>query len=290
MENIYLARFKGYYKLTKPNTVWLLFFVGLAAAFIASGRSFRLTWENAAAFLALLLAIAGTNAVTCWIDRDIDSIMERTQKRPLPRGEISPRAALLFGLSTFALGCALSLVFVGRPTLWLVMGFLFSAILYNWHLKRRHLLNILFASPAGMMPILYAWEIETGSLSWVALAIGGLVVLWTPAHIWSLAIMHARDYGKAGVPMLPVVLGERTAIRLIALFNALLIATSIALGLSHFFGTVYLVGEAVANAALLVMTVLTLFKPTRENAWRLFKFTSPYLAVLFILMVVDRLA
>lgn len=288
MESVAAKRLKGYYELTKPNTVWLLFLVGVAGAFVARGRGLALDLRLMASLLSLLLAVAGTNAVTCWIDRDIDGVMDRTKERPLPRGEISPRAALTFGLATFGLGCALSAAVVGRATTWLALGFLFSAVLYNGHLKRKSPLNVLFASPAGMMPVLYAWDVATGAIEWVGVVVGLLVVLWTPAHIWSLALFYSGDYGRAGVPMLPVVLGERAAVRTIAAFNALLVAASVALGVSGFFGRIYLYTAAALSAALLLVTVDTALHPSKERAWRMFKFTSPYLALLYLAMVADR--
>lgn len=288
MESVAAKRLKGYYELTKPNTVWLLFLVGVAGAFVARGRDLALDLRFMASLLSLLLAVAGTNAVTCWIDRDIDGVMDRTKERPLPRGEISPRAALTFGLATFGLGCALSAAVVGRATTWLALGFLFSAVLYNGHLKRKSPLNVLFASPAGMMPVLYAWDVATGAIEWVGVVVGLLVVLWTPAHIWSLALFYSGDYGRAGVPMLPVVLGERAAVRTIAAFNALLVAASVALGVSGFFGRIYLYTAAALSAALLLVTVDTALHPSKERAWRMFKFTSPYLALLYLAMVADR--
>jgi len=288
MENIWWLRAKAYYFLIKPRTVWLLVFVGLASAFLIfpdwQGKPFRFL----VCFLALLLSVAGTNAVTCWIDRDIDKKMERTRKRPLPQGELTPRAALLFGLATFFLGCSISLYFEPGATIYLVLGFFFSAIIYNGYFKRRSSLNILFASPAGMMPILFCWSFLGKKITLTPLLLGLLVVFWTPAHIWSLAAFYASDYDRVKVPMLPLVVGREQTARLIALFNALLIGVSLGLGWVGFFGNFYRISSLFLNLTFLTLTFLTFHSPSRENSWRLFKFSSPYLAFLFLLMIIDR--
>lgn len=288
MKNFYWERAKAYYCLTKPKTVWLLVFVGMASAFLIYPSWQKDPFKLAACFLALLLGVAGTNAVTCWIDRDVDRQMERTRKRPLPQGELSDRAALLFGLSAFFLGCVLSLYFKPQATIYLILGFVFSAIVYNGYLKRRSSLNILFASPAGMMPTFFSWSFLGEKIDLIPFLLGLLVVFWTPAHIWSLAIFYASDYKQAKIPMLPLVAGREKTIRIIAFFNALLIVVSLSLAWSGFFGSFYLVSSLFLNLVALVLTVLTYHSPSRENSWRLFKFSSPYLALLFLAMIVDR--
>lgn len=288
MNNIYIERLKAYYQLTKPKTVWLLVFVGVAVALLLYS-DINLTWlVLLTGILSLLFAIAGTNAVTCWIDRDIDGLMERTKRRPLPRGELTPRSALLFGLSTFAIGCIISLLFAPEATIFLILGFVFSAILYNGHMKRVSPLNILLASPAGMMPVLFMWSYLGEPLTVVPFLIGGLIVLWTPAHIWSLAIFYAKDYQKAKIPMLPLVAGEKTTVQIIGLFNLSLVLVSTVLIFADFFGSIYLIATILLGTLLLILTAKTLINPTSENSWKLFKFTSPYLFLLFLGMVIDR--
>lgn len=288
MANFWWQRAKAYYLLTKPKTVGLLVFVGMASALLIFPRWEENPMRLAICFLALLLSVAGTNAVTCWIDKDIDKQMVRTSNRPLPKGKLTPRAALLFGLSSFLSGCLLSLYFKPEATVYLVLGFIFSAIVYNGYLKRRSPLNILFASPAGMMPIFFSWSFFGENISFIPFLLGLLVVFWTPAHIWSLAIFYSSDYSKAKVPMLPLTAGEKKTIRLIALFNALLVGTSFSLGWSGLFGKFYLVVALALNSVVLALTVFTYLKPSRENSWRLFKFSSPYLGLLFLTAVLDR--
>lgn len=288
-ENIFYQRLKAYYQLTKPKTVWLLVFVGSATGILLYPESNFSFTVFSIGFLALLLAVTGTNAVTNWIDRDIDIIMERTSRRPLPIGELTPRAALLFGLSTFSLGCLLSALISPKSILFLILGFLFSAVIYNGYLKRRSPLNIIFASPAGMMPVLFMWHFLEQEINLVPMLLGLLVVLWTPAHIWSLAIFFASDYEKARIPMLPLVAGEAWTSRVIALFNLLLVFVSSWFSVTDFFNKFYFLSVLALNAILFVLTIKVLFKPTPENSFRLFKFSSPYLALLFLIMIFDRL-
>ncbi len=288
MANVWWQRAKAYYLLTKPKTVGLLVFVGMASALIIFPSWPKNLLKLVSCFLALLLSVAGTNAVTCWIDKDIDKLMRRTSNRPLPRGELTPRAALLFGLTTFFLGCLISLYLKPEATVYLVLGFIFSAVVYNGYLKRRSPLNIFFASPAGMMPIFFSWSFLGEKISLVTFLLGLLVVFWTPAHIWSLAILYAADYSKAKVPMLPLVAGKKETIKLIGIFNATMIAVSLSLGWSGFFGKLYLFVALAINAGALFFTALVYFNPQQENLWRLFKFSSPYLSLLFLAMVIDR--
>ena len=286
--NILLKRLKAYYELTKPKTVWLLVLVGACVPLLIEDFSPAFFKKYFAGVVFLTLAVGGTNAFTCWVDRDLDAAMERTKKRPLARGELSPRAALLFSISTFLLG-VLGTIFVShKAVVFLVLGFLFSAVLYNGYLKRRSQFNIIVASPAGMMPILYMWFLIRNKIEVLPFLFGLLVVFWTPAHIWSLAIFYRDDYKKVNVPMLPVVEGETAAIRWIAAANLGLIMVTFSLIYAGKFSLFFSVGATVLNLILFYFTFLAGMRADRASAYRLFKFSSPYLALIFILAVLDR--
>lgn len=266
-----------------------MLFVGIAAALILypdvkfSGTKFT------TGILALTFSVFGTNALTCWIDRDIDGVMKRTNNRPLPRGELTPRAGLLFSVTTFLIGIIISIHTEPRATIFLILGLVFSAVVYNGYLKRRSPLNIIFASPAGMMPVLFMWSHLGAKITLTPILLGLLIVLWTPAHIWSLAIFYVKDYENAKVPMLPIVAGEDTTIRLIALTNVLLVGFSIWLSAIGYFSYLFLTGVIILNIILLIFTVAALLRPDKKRLWALFKFSSPYLFLIFLLMVADRL-
>lgn len=288
--NLIITRLKAYYELTKPKTVWLLVFVGACAPFLSHPNFNTRFWiDYFLGNLSLLLAVAGTNAFTCWIDRDIDALMERTRERPIPKGEISPRAGLLFSISTFLLGVLIAIFYRPSSALYLILGFLFSAVIYNGYLKRRSFLNVVIASPAGMMPVLFMWTFTGNKIGLVPILMGLLVIFWTPAHIWSLAILYKRDYKKAGVPMLPVVEGEATTVRSIALANFFLLLTSVALSFFGKFSGFFLFFSLALNIILFYLTLRAGFNPTKKAAFELFKFSSPYLAAIYLFAVIDRI-
>lgn len=287
--NVFLKRLKAYYELTKPKTVWLLVGVGAAAGLMLA-REPGFSWlQFAYGFIALTLSVAGTNAFTCWIDRDIDAVMNRTSNRPLPRGELTPRAGLLFSVSTFVLGLLVSVHTNPQATIFLILGFIFSAVLYNGYLKRRSALNVVVASPAGMMPILFMWFHLGGGFDVLPLLLGLIVVFWTPAHIWSLAVFYGEDYGRVNVPMLPLVKGERFTLLAIAVSNLLLLGCSILIWLFSNTGWLYLATALLLNTVLFYLSLKVIIDTQKTNAWRLFKFSSPYLALIFLAALLDRL-
>lgn len=286
--NLFLKRLKAYYELTKPKTVWLLVLVGACAPLLLEDYPPGFLKKYLAGIVFLTLAVGGTNAFTCWIDRDLDAVMERTKKRPLPKGEISPRAALLFSISTFLLGVLGTIFISPKAAVFLLLGFLFSAVFYNGYLKRRSQFNVIVASPAGMMPILYMWFLIRNRIELLPVLFGLLVVFWTPAHIWSLAIFYRDDYKKVKVPMLPVVEGETAAIRWIATANLGLIIVTFILVYTGKFSLFFSAATIALNLVLFYFTFIAGIKADRASAYRLFKYSSPYLALIFILAVLDR--
>lgn len=289
MKSRFFSRLKAYYELTKPKTVWLLVLVGACAPFLLPHRSGDFWIRYLAGVFLLTLSVAGTNAFTCWIDRDIDSLMERTRGRPLPEGQISERAALLFSLTLFLLGVLGAVLLRPSSSVFLILGFVFSAVIYNGYLKRRTFLNIIFASPAGMMPILFMWSFVDGRITLLPVLLGLLVIFWTPAHIWSLALIYRDDYSRASIPMLPAVKDEATTIRAIAAANSGLVVVTLLLVLKGMFSAFFGFFASLLNAALIYLTVKAGLNPNRNNAYILFKFSSPYLAIIFLLAVLDRL-
>lgn len=283
-----MKRLSAYFELTKPKTVWLLVLVGACAPFLMVSENKLFSLEFLTGIIALTLSVAGTNAFTCWIDRDIDAIMQRTRERPLVKGEISPRAAVLFSLTTFLSGVIIALFHEPESAIYLILGFIFSAVLYNGYLKRRSTLNIIFASPAGMMPILFMWSYMGENISLLPVLMGLLVVFWTPAHIWSLAIFYKEDYKRAGVPMLPVIESEEKTIRFIVAANVCLIISTVGLVIFGKFSALFFIASTMLNAFLLYLTIVAGIDPKRENVYRLFKFSSPYLAIIFLIAVIDK--
>jgi len=281
-----------YFKVTKPNVWWLLVFVGAAGYF--SGSNVPPNFLNLFfTIAALILGSAGAETIANYLERDIDAVMERTKKRPLPMGLISPpENAFALGLAMVALSLLVSLLLLNIPAfLVMLLGILDYVIVYVILTKRRTAWNIVLGSPAGAAPVLVGYAAASGVIDSTALLLGSFVMLWIPSHVWSLALKYKEDYVRAGIPMLPTVTSEKTAVRCIAGTVILLVASSLLLPIIslRFFTAIYLAAATLLGTVLIVLSLLVLLKPSRSRAWRLFKFTSPYLAVLYGVIIVESL-
>ncbi len=288
-------RMRDYLNLTKPRIIVLLDLVAASAFIVANSKNISLN-----GLLALLvagtLASGGSGALNSYLDRDIDQSMRRTRKRPIPSGRIVPALqALYFGLSLSLVGILVAAYFLNYVAAFFVgFGAVFYVIIYTLLLKRRTSLNIVIGGFAGSCAVLAGWTAVTGTLALPSLLPGLLmsllVFLWTPSHFWSLAIRGSDDYATVGIPMLPVVVGERRAMNYIFLSSVLIVAFSIALWAPlGVFGTLYLLIVTIMGGLLLLSNVRMIRSPSKETAWTAFKFSSPYLAVVFVGMVLDVL-
>ncbi len=284
---------QSYYELTKPKIVFLLVFTSLAASFVAQ-RLLQLTvtplqWLIAG--VAITAGSAGCNTLTSFIDRDIDAVMLRTRHRPIPSGRVSPRNSLSFGFVLVAVSLILALTLNILSFAWMALGVVDNVVIYSMLLKRRSPLNIILGGFSGGFPVLFGWSAATpgpvGSVSLLPILMAGLVFLWIPIHIWFLAVSYKSDYSKAGVPMLPVVIGTESALRIITLFSLIFLPFSIAIYFVGNFGPAYALVAIVGGLANLVGSLYVLLKPTETNAWRMFKISSPYLFLLFLGMIID---
>ncbi len=278
-----MATFKDYLELGKFKETLLLVFGGVAGG--ALTKEFNLSFLLL--IISLFLAVMGTNAITNYIDRDIDSVMERTKKRPIPSGRIKPENAIYFGAILIILSSIFLIYFSFYYALfWILFGIIFDPFLYNWFTKRKTPWNIIIGSFAGGAPVLVVWSGLTNSIiSITPFLLMLTIVLWTPIHIWSLAIRYVDDYRRAKVPMLPVVKGETYTIKMIGIFTILLIISSflIFLIINPIFSFFILIPDA-----LLIYMVIKLFKkPEKSLAFKIFKLSSPYLAVIFILVIIN---
>lgn len=286
---------QSYYEFTKPKIWYLLVFTSLTATFLAS-RILSLD-VSPAKWLVIAVAIttgcAGCNALTSYHDRDIDAVMLRTRHRPLPSGRIKPRSALLFGLGLVLASLALSLTLNLLSFAWMLGGVLDNVVVYSLVLKRRSPLNILLGGVSGGLPVLFGWSAVTpgpiGTVSLLPILMAGLVFVWIPIHIWFLSVSFREDYSRAGVPMLPVVVGTPTALRIITLVSLVFLPFSLGIYLVRpgSFGLVYASIAAIGGIATIIGSFYVLTKPTEANAWRMFKISSPYLFMLFLGMIID---
>ncbi len=282
------AKLKGYVMVTKPPSVSLLVFTALGGMIAATGPA--IPWSRLLlAFVAITAGCAGANTITCYIDRDIDAIMERTRRRPLPQGVISPEEALAWGLLLIATAVALSALLNGWALFWMLFGLFDNIVVYSLLSKRRTPWNIILGSFSGGAPTVFGWAAMRGDLSLLPVLMAALVVLWTPSHIWSLAIRYRDDYARAGVPMLPVVTSEKKVLRCIVSTAFLMFIISVLIHLAGNFGLIYALLAYIPGAALLAVNGYLWFRPTARNAWVAFKVTSPYLGLLFLGIILDSL-
>jgi len=287
-----LISLSTYLELSKPKVAFLLVFAGAMGGLTALrggfGKFSPLGSGSTQVFiftlLALTIGVLGANSITCYIDRDIDALMGRTNKRPIPSFRINPPwKALVYGLALSLGGLAVLLVLNIYSALWATVGLLDSALIYNLLTKRRSPWNIILGSPAGGAPIMVSWSAVTGQpFNLIPFLLAALVVLWTPAHIWSLAIKYSEDYMRADVPMLPTQVNFKVAARCIASTTLLLPVISSVLGVIGGFTPLYYLVAFTLNAVIIFLSLRLVLKPSEKNAWLLFKFTSPYLFVLLI--------
>jgi protoheme IX farnesyltransferase len=273
--------------LTKPRIISLLLVTTAAPMFIAGSPS----------WLTVLLVMAGgylmaggANAVNMYIDQDIDDRMARTRLRPIPGGRMTPRAVLAFGLALAVAATWLLARYVNILTATLALGgFYFYVFVYTRWLKRATPQNIVIGGAAGAFPPLVGWAATTGTLDLTAVYLFLIVFYWTPPHFWALALLKQADYGRAGVPMAPVVWGERETMDQMLWYTALLIALTVLPVTYGAFGVIYL-ASALALGGLLVWGVIRMrrTKPWSAAAWWVYKYSLLYLALLFVAMVIDR--
>ncbi|MEM3383133.1 MAG: heme o synthase [Nitrososphaerales archaeon] len=280
---------RNYFELTKPRTVLLLTFTAFGTMIVAKGREIPID-IMLLAIIAVTLGSSGANVLTCYIDRDIDAVMIRTKRRPLPSGRVSAKKALYYGLILVALSLIFALTINPLSSFLMLIGILINVIIYSKILKRRNPINIIVGGFSGGLPALIGYAAVKGTiLEALPFLIAGLVVLWIPTHIWSLALKYKNDYAKAKVPMLPVVVEKNVAIRCIASTTTILVVFTFVLYFMNFFGLIYLTITGVLSLAMLLLNMILFFKPSERNAWIVFKFSSPYLALIFIAMMVDKL-
>jgi protoheme IX farnesyltransferase len=296
------AGWREYLALTKPRVISLLLLTTLAAMPIAAGRGGRHSVGfllYVAVGLGLYMAAGAANAINMVLERDLDLRMGRTAKRPTVTETISPRAALQFALVLMVGSFGLLWYAANLLTAMLALaGLAFYVVVYTLLLKRRTWANIVIGGAAGAFPPLVGWAAVTGDLSPLAWCLFGIIFLWTPVHFWALALLIKEDYEKAGVPMLPVVRGEKATVAQIGFYALLTAAVSAAPLLLHGpdgnrgGGWFYLVSAVALNGVLLQQSFKLYRHPEpaalRGRARVLFHYSMLYLALLFLAMAVDR--
>ena len=299
------SRVAVYYELTKPKIWYLLVFTAFGAALTAS-NIYQIEISPATWLLMLFSVAAGSaaaNTLTNYHDRDIDAIMERTKGRPLPSKRIYPAVKarnfglVLAGISlvlAFGISFTTTLEQGAWATTFIAFGLINNILVYSYALKRNSRTNIILGGLCGGSPPMIGWVAVSMSDLWtMGLAMAGLVFIWIPMHIWALTLHFKEDYNKVNVPMLTAVQSEKTSARAIAGSTVVMVLFSIA----PFFittesgdemvGSVYLWTAIASGVLMIALSIWVIVKPMERASWTLFKFSSPYLAVLFIALMVD---
>jgi protoheme IX farnesyltransferase len=275
--------------LTKPRIISLLLVTTVAPMFMTDQG----VPTVALVFWVLVggyLMAGGANAINMWFDRDIDNQMSRTRLRPIPAGRITPLQGLLFGVTLAALAFWVFWRQVNALSAWLALGgLLFYVLVYTMWLKRSSTQNIVIGGAAGAFPPLVGWASMTGRIDLAALYLFAIIFYWTPPHFWALALIKQADYARVGVPMMPVVHGERRTKWEMLLYTLFLIPLTLMPTAFGALGPVYFVAAALLGARLLWYCVQLLREAgVTPTAWKMYKYSLVYLFLLFIAMGLDR--
>jgi protoheme IX farnesyltransferase len=274
--------------LTKPIVVALLLVTTYAGMVIGAQQwpSFSLTFWT---LLGGFLAAGGSGAINQYIDREDDVKMQRTQKRPIPSGRLTPAEGLAFGVGIALASFYLLTAFVNLlAALLSLAGIIYYVLLYSIFLKKTTVQNIVIGGGAGAIPPLVGWAAATGSLNIPSLFLFAVIFMWTPPHFWALALVRRNDYARAGVPMLPVVRGEKETRWQILIYTIELVGLTLLLPLIGLGGSVYLIGALALGGWLLSAAWKVWKQEGNKVAWKMYRYSSMYLAFLFVLLMIDR--
>jgi heme o synthase len=283
-----LQTMQAFIALTKPRILVMLVFTSLCAAFVAQ-RGLPDIGTMLAMLVGLWLSTGGSAAINMWYDRDIDAIMNRTAKRPIPAGLVKPSHALWFGIALSVLSIIELLVFVNVLTALLAfLGIIYYAVIYTMWLKRSTPQNIVIGGGAGAMPPLIGWASVTNHVSIASILMFLIIFLWTPPHFWALALYKNEDYQRAGIPMMPVIRGARSTKRQSVAYAIALLISSVSLYMTGTVGLLYLIAAILVGVVFLVYNIMLLREPDDQFVWakRTFFCSLMYLPVLFTLMVI----
>jgi protoheme IX farnesyltransferase len=279
---------RDYVLLLKPRVMSLVVFTAFAGLVVAPGHLHPLL--ATIAILCVAVGAGASGAINMWYERDIDAGMARTRNRPLPRGRVAPGDALGFGVvlavvSVVMMGLAVNPVAAGL----LALTICFYVFVYTMWLKRRTPQNIVIGGASGAFPPVIGWAAVTGQVSVESLLLFAIIFLWTPPHFWALSLFRAGDYGKVGIPMLPVVAGKRETKRQMLLYSFVLVPVTLGPWVVGMSGPVYGVAAALLGGGLLWLAGRVWFDSTDASAKRMFGYSILYLFLLFSALIADAL-
>jgi heme o synthase len=287
---------KSYIEVSKPRIVVVLVITAitsmLGATRFDSSPSIPWDvsfWQLGFLLLAGALASMGSSALNHYYDRDIDRLMVRTTKRPIPASKLSVNTVLIYGLSLSIISVIIAWLTLNPvATFMIALGIFFYVIIYTVWLKRSTAFNIVIGGFAGSAASMAGWATTTGTIDLTGFLVGWLVFMWTPPHFWCLAIKTREEYASVKVPMLPVLIGNQRTAKYIFINTAILLPFSLSL---YFFGLglLYTAIALVSGSLMLIYHYKLTKNPTPEFAWKAYKVTAPYLVIIFIAVAVDAL-
>ncbi len=291
------AEWRDWVALLKPRVMSLVVFTGLVGLSVAPGHLNPVL--AATAVLCIAVAAGGAGAINMWFDRDIDLLMRRTAGRPIPAGRIAPGEALSFGV-VLSVGSVLTMALATNAVAGalLASSIAFYVFIYTMWLKRRTVQNIVIGGAAGAFPPLIGWAAVSDGVGWLPVLLFAIILVWTPPHFWSLSLYACKDYERAGVPMLPVVVGARSTRRHIMAYTVLLVAVSLLPWATGLAGRVYGGTAAVLGIGFLVCAWRILQDGAGPDGTSLggdtaaratFRYSLSYLAILFAVVPIDRM-
>ncbi len=284
------SRARDFLMLGKPLIVVLLL-ITTFGGLVVGGRAWPAPALALWTMLGGALAAGGSSALNQYIDRELDKKMQRTAQRPIASGRLLPAEGLAYGLALCLFSYYILAGFVNLTAALLSLaGILYYVVVYSVLLKGATTQNIVIGGGAGAIPPMVGWAAAAGHLSLGAWILFLIIFMWTPPHFWSLAIVRARDYARAGVPMLPVVKGEKAARLQILIYTVVLVAVSLLLPALHVTGTIYLVAAVVLGGLLLVAAYRVWRTPGNKVAWTMYRWSSMYLMLIFVALMIDAIA
>jgi protoheme IX farnesyltransferase len=280
---------RAYLELTKVRIVLLLIFTTVTAMIIAAD-GFPTVTVLIPTIIGGSMAAAGASVINQYLDRDMDAKMTRTSRRPIPSGRIAPTNALMFGLALIVWSVAVLGIFVNWLSAFLaLLGAVYYVLIYTVLLKRNTVVNILIGGGAGAIPVLVGWAAVTGELNFEPFILFAIVFYWTPPHSWALALLVNTDYARANVPMMPVARGEQITREQILFYSIQLVLISVLPTVFGTLGAIYLLAALVLGAGMLQKCVQLLQKQDGAAARAAYKYSTAYLAFLFMAMMLDAL-
>lgn len=282
------ASWRDYYEMCKPRVVMMMILTALVGMFLAVPGMVPvdiIIWGN----VGIALVCSAGAVVNHLIDRKVDEIMQRTIKRPLPQGKVSPRQALIFALTICVTGMVILIFLVNPLCAWLTLAsFVGYAIIYTGYLKRATPQNIVIGGLSGAMPPLLGWTAVTGSVDSAGIILVLIIFAWTPPHFWPLAIHRKKDYAKTDIPMLPVTHGDALTKLHCLLYTIIMLIVSLLPYLIRMSGVVYLAAACILGGGFLYHSINLMITKKPQAAMQTFRYSIFYLIALFIALLVDH--